>query len=295
MIICPKCGSTDDILNNNYCPRCGASLTFDSTPRLTENKPPAINIPYESNIIMKKPIVSQHISSPKKGIQPNPYMGFIISLIIPGLSQIAMGQFFKGIILACIAIGAGFSSLGFGYILCGILSAIDVFVLTKRMNEGKEIKTWEFFYQESDPPLLCNKCNITVKSVWRFCPECGSPLHNNQYIHLKPDALWRFNMAFPGIIHMYIGQELKGLILFIIALILGFFSSGILYLVIGFLASCDLGEMEERLKKGIKIQKWDTCFNKITELNICSNSNCQSVIEENWHFCPACKRNLAKN
>lgn len=272
---CKKCGGNNSSASN-YCSNCAAPLNPNADLSVINHK-------------------QTDLSSSQNTIKPNPYIGFIISLILPGFAHIAMGQLFKGIVLACIGFGTAFFTFFIVYILSGIFSAIDVFILTKKMNSGIRIRKWEFFFQKSDPdPCLCSQCNAVAKEVWKFCSQCGAVLRNKKYIHLIPGALSKFNVFCPGVIHMYMGQELKGLMWLIIAIIGGFFSFGILYPIIGIFSAYDLWIITDRLNRDIPVKKWDFFFSKNKPL-VCSNNKCQVPIREDWNFCPSCKRNLAKD
>jgi len=65
----------------------------------------------------------------------------ILSLLIPGVGQMVIGQVTKGVV---ILVGGFF--LGYLCGLLNILTAIDAYDLAKKYNSGQPLREWEFFW-----------------------------------------------------------------------------------------------------------------------------------------------------
>lgn len=79
----------------------------------------------------------------------NIVLATILGYILPGLPSILWyEQKKKGITLLIVGIVCGIIFPGVGYILFGVVTAIDAYQLGKRVNNGEALDEWTFFWEK---------------------------------------------------------------------------------------------------------------------------------------------------
>jgi len=75
----------------------------------------------------------------------SPVVALIISLLLPGLPQIIMGQVSKGIALLVGLFVIGIVTFGIGVVVIYVVSAVDAFKIAGKLEAGRTVDDWEFF------------------------------------------------------------------------------------------------------------------------------------------------------
>lgn len=70
----------------------------------------------------------------------DPVLAAILSLLLPGVGQLIIGQTAKGALLLAI----GLLSCGMGGVL-NVVAAIDAYLIAGRLRRGETIQDWQFF------------------------------------------------------------------------------------------------------------------------------------------------------
>lgn len=134
--------------------------------------------------------------------------------------------------------------------------------------------------QSTQGALFCTQCGGQVSAKANFCSGCGasvqdapSQLDAGEYAYDRIEltnvvypkhppcsphvALW--NLLWPGIGHIILGQKAKGVTLMVAASILSGFSAGSLSLFIIIPSVIDAYAVGKVLKRGVSVGKWE-CF-----------------------------------
>ena len=85
-----------------------------------------------------------------KRIQPTgktlePVLACLLSLVIVGLGQMLLGQTIKGVVMLIAAMVLGVLTVGLAIVVVWPVSAIDAYMIAKKLREGKSVGEWEFF------------------------------------------------------------------------------------------------------------------------------------------------------
>ena len=138
MKICPKC-STENDEENKYCTSCASPLK-----EVSSEEKYSVTPSYSSQSLRDE---DSYISKTETKGKKEPLIMGLLSLFIPGLGQMLIGQMAKGagilvgtVILTCI-------TGGFLWLPIGLFSAIDSYKLTEKINEGNTPGEMEFFFQ----------------------------------------------------------------------------------------------------------------------------------------------------
>lgn len=124
---CSRCGH-DNPGQAKFCGKCGAAMaTVPPIPGSPPGPPPL-------------PGQGQKLIYPSNPPQ-SPHLAWI-NLIIPGLSQMLMGQTVKGIVL--LLSSYVLAAVGIG-VLIWIASVIDGFMVGQVLQSGRPVKEWQFF------------------------------------------------------------------------------------------------------------------------------------------------------
>jgi len=75
----------------------------------------------------------------------DPAIACLLSILLVGLGQLILGQTIKGIVMFLGACVLGALTLGGVWIITLPLSAIDAYLIAKKLKEGKSVGKWEFF------------------------------------------------------------------------------------------------------------------------------------------------------
>ncbi|MGO8748919.1 MAG: hypothetical protein ACLQNE_23385 [Thermoguttaceae bacterium] len=72
-------------------------------------------------------------------------MACLLSLVIVGLGQMLLGQTIKGVVMLIAAMVLGVLTVGLAIVVVWPVSAIDAYMIAKKLREGKSVGEWEFF------------------------------------------------------------------------------------------------------------------------------------------------------
>lgn len=75
----------------------------------------------------------------------DPTVMAILSLVLPGLGQVVLGQTVKGVVLFLLFLGVWFSTACFGGVAVAIAAIIDAYQIATRLKRGQPVGHWEFF------------------------------------------------------------------------------------------------------------------------------------------------------
>jgi hypothetical protein len=73
----------------------------------------------------------------------DPVLMGVLSLVVPWLGQIIMGQTLKGVVMLAVTFVLFFAYC-FGLLLFPV-AAVDAYLIAKKLREGRPVKQWEFF------------------------------------------------------------------------------------------------------------------------------------------------------
>jgi TM2 domain-containing membrane protein YozV len=74
-----------------------------------------------------------------------PALAALLSFLLVGLGQMVLGQTIKGVVMLIVALVLGALT---GCVACLVtfpVSAIDAYLIAKKLKEGKSVGEWEFF------------------------------------------------------------------------------------------------------------------------------------------------------
>jgi TM2 domain-containing membrane protein YozV len=120
---CNYCGNQNES-SSNYCAECGINLGIKSQKKLTSFQV----LGSESNKYIKRTSYKQ------------PSLAFLISIIFPGFGQIYLGQVIPGVALFCATVIGSFFTLGFKYIIAGVITGIFAANTAKKINTGQKVR-----------------------------------------------------------------------------------------------------------------------------------------------------------
>jgi molecular chaperone DnaK (HSP70)/TM2 domain-containing membrane protein YozV len=86
------------------------------------------------------PTLVQPSSNPQ-----NPILMAVLSVLLPGLGQMILGQVAKGVVILVVFIAVGAITFGFGATVVLVLSAYDAYAIAVKLRDGKSVRKWEFF------------------------------------------------------------------------------------------------------------------------------------------------------
>lgn len=124
--ICPHCG-VRPLRNKNFCYNCGTKVN------------PEQEMCISCGVSLNKK------ASASPGNTREPWLMALLSFLITGLGQILVGQVKKG---AAMLIGSallGLMTAGLSAFITTPISIIDAYLITKKINQGKQVADWEFF------------------------------------------------------------------------------------------------------------------------------------------------------
>lgn len=75
----------------------------------------------------------------------DPTVMAILSLVVPGLGQMVLGQTVKGIVLFVLFLGVGLSTWCFGGVAVAIVAIIDAYQIATKLKRGQAVGQWDFF------------------------------------------------------------------------------------------------------------------------------------------------------
>ena len=128
---CPRCGQ-ENPPQAKFCGKCGEAIL---APPPTVPPPPPIPPPGGPSLSPAGTLIY-----PSKPPQ-SPHLAWI-NLLIPGLSQIMMGQTTKGIVLLAASYVLIFIGIG---ALVWIASVVDGFMVGQVLQSGRPVGEWQFF------------------------------------------------------------------------------------------------------------------------------------------------------
>lgn len=132
---CSRCGQ-DNPPQAKFCAKCGQPISAPPPPvppSPLPQPPPRPNVPVGPSPAGKL----IYPSNPP----PNPNLAFI-NILVPGLSQILMGQTVKGIVLLIASLCLSLVLIG---VLIWIASIIDGYMVGKVLQSGRPVGEWQFF------------------------------------------------------------------------------------------------------------------------------------------------------
>ena len=78
----------------------------------------------------------------------SPVLAALLSFLLVGMGQIYIGQIEKGVTMIVIVLSLMIAvAPGPWGIVIVVFNVVDAFVLARRVNRGKEPRTWQFFFQ----------------------------------------------------------------------------------------------------------------------------------------------------
>jgi TM2 domain-containing membrane protein YozV len=131
-VACMSCGLPPRA-GNKYCPTCKA----DTHPQAVVCVKCGVSLAKGSGFL------SGRGSGVATTQSLDPTIAAVLSLFIPGLSQILMGQVVKGIVILVAAIVLTVFCL-VGIVLSPV-AAIDAYLIARKIQAGNQIGEWEFF------------------------------------------------------------------------------------------------------------------------------------------------------
>jgi hypothetical protein len=132
---CSRCGQ-DNPPQAKFCAKCGEPISASPPP--VPPPPPRQPLPTPHAPGELRPTGKLvYPSNPP----PNPNLAWI-NIIIPGLSQIIMGQTVKGIILLIASFSLSLVVVG---LLIWIASIIDGYMVGQVLQSGRPVGEWQFF------------------------------------------------------------------------------------------------------------------------------------------------------
>lgn len=75
----------------------------------------------------------------------DPTVMAILSLVLPGLGQVVLGQTVKGVVLFLLFLGVWRSTACFGGAAVAIAAIIDAYQIATRLKRGQPVGQWKFF------------------------------------------------------------------------------------------------------------------------------------------------------
>lgn len=78
----------------------------------------------------------------------SPVLAALLSFLLVGMGQVYLGQIEKGVTMIVIVLSLMLiiTPGSWGMVIL-FLNVVDAFVLARRMNQGKELGAWQFFFQ----------------------------------------------------------------------------------------------------------------------------------------------------
>lgn len=131
--ICTSCGVRQG-KTIHYCYHCGGEIQ--------ENQELCLTCGMNPRKLKKQKMAGQIAKT--DGI--NPTVAAVLGFLLPGIPQLLwMNQKTKGIVLLVGALLTWAFLLGF---VIAVLSAIDAYQLSQRVNDGEQLEEWTFFWQK---------------------------------------------------------------------------------------------------------------------------------------------------
>jgi hypothetical protein len=132
---CSRCGQ-DNPPQAKFCAKCGQPVSAPPPPVPPGPPPP----PPGGSHAITDPRPAGNLVYPSNP-PPNPNLAWI-NIIIPGLSQILMGQTVKGVVLLIASLSLSLVVIG---VLIWIVSIIDGYMVGKVLQSGRPVGEWQFF------------------------------------------------------------------------------------------------------------------------------------------------------
>jgi hypothetical protein len=137
---CPRCGQ-ENPPQAKFCGKCGEAILAPPTaPPPPPPIAPAPGVPPRTGGIAAGPTPTGKLIYPSNPPQ-SPHLAWV-NLLIPGLSQILMGQTTKGIVLLVGSYVLLFIGIG---ALVWIGSVVDGFMVGQVLQSGRPVGEWQFF------------------------------------------------------------------------------------------------------------------------------------------------------
>ena len=129
---CPQCGATLPA-GAETCGNCGARIQPQSAETGgAPGAPPETFQPASAKLI--------YPTTPPK----SPLLAAFLSLILlGGGGQLYLGQPLKGAMIMIVSLGTSWFGLG---LIAWLLGILDAYMLAKRLEDGKPIGEWDFFW-----------------------------------------------------------------------------------------------------------------------------------------------------
>jgi TM2 domain-containing membrane protein YozV len=137
-IACVACG-VHPLGSNNFCQNCGAETNAAAVMcvKCGVSLQAATATAQQSGAVILP-------SNPPKDV----VLMCVLSVLLPGLGQIVLGQVGKGIVLLAGPIAFYLITCGFGFLLAPvvwIVAAVDAYKIANKLRGGKPVRRWEFF------------------------------------------------------------------------------------------------------------------------------------------------------
>lgn len=117
------------------CPECGGHIQM----------PPNHGSPFQGQASANfSPIRSTALIYPKPN-SLDPSLSVLFSILIPGLTQLLLGQTVKGLMIFFVGVILALLTACFGLLLLIPIAAIDGYKLAQKLKNGQPIGDWEFF------------------------------------------------------------------------------------------------------------------------------------------------------
>lgn len=136
---------------NVQCPHCGGQIQF-----LPQFAGQVVACP-TCNGHLQMPNATAghhpHFASNSRGgnlIQPtpnslDPSLSILFSILLPGITQLVLGQTVKGLVLLFGTIIIAITTVCIGYLILAPLAAVDGYKLAQKLKNGQAIGEWEWF------------------------------------------------------------------------------------------------------------------------------------------------------
>ena len=124
--ICPKCG-VRPYVTKNFCHSCGSSVNTNQAMCIS------------CGVQLKEIKKTQTLDS------TNPAIMGLLSFLLVGLGQIAMGQTAKGIFMLIGSIVLVFFTSALSFFITIPISIIDAVIIANKKQQGNQVGDWEFF------------------------------------------------------------------------------------------------------------------------------------------------------
>ena len=136
-VACLSCG-LPPTAGNRFCPSCRA-----------ETHPQAV-VCVKCGIGLNSGGNTWSIGGGGKRIPPknpsmDPTLAAVLSVLLVGLGQILLGQTIKGVVMLIVALVLGALTGCLACLITFPVSAIDAYLIAKKMQQGKSVGEWEFF------------------------------------------------------------------------------------------------------------------------------------------------------